>query len=303
MRRTTALGWVSASVDAGDRVTLAAQSLGRVEDPALLLIGAATWSRDWWLDDLCVILAGRGIRVLRFDARDTGESTSWPVGEPGYTGTELVDDAAAVLDAFGVTRAYVMGLSMGGGIAQGFAARHRDRTAGLVLVSTSPADDTERDLPAPTPKMAASFDEPPPDPDWDNRDAVVESVVTGERPYAGPGSFDEPGLRELAGRVWDRTPSMATGANHFIAAGTAGPPVDLAAWAGLPTLVVHGDVDPLFPLEHGRALAAAIAGARLLVLPDVGHQLPPRRCWPALVDAVAATVFAESLDQEVRPES
>lgn len=112
----------------------------------------------------------------------------------------------------------------------------------------------------------ATFEESPPDPDWADRGAVADWVVTGERPYAGPGSFDETGLRELAGRAWDRTPSMATGANHFLAAEAAGPTVDLAALAGLPTLVVHGDADPLFPLArgpgaHGGDRRGPVAGA------------------------------------------
>lgn len=282
--------WVSRSVDAGDGVTLAAQALGPANAPALLLLAGATWSRDWWLDDLCVQLAERGMRVLRFDTRDTGGSTIYPPGEPGYTGADLVDDAAAVLDAFQVDRAFIMGLSMGGGVAQDFAARYRERTAGLILLSTSPADNVARDLPGPTPEIRATFDHPIEDPDWTDRSAVIDWVVESERPYAGPGNFDESGLRELAGRVWDRTPSMASGANHFLAAEGDAPVVDLAALSGIPTLVVHGSADPVFPVEHGRALAEAIPGARFHLLRDVGHQVPPRHTWPDLVEAIAVTV-------------
>lgn len=281
-------GWDSREVASGG-ATIAAQSLGEPGRPALLLLNAATWSRDWWPDAWCATLAEAGLRVIRFDTRDTGASTSYPPGEPGYTSADLGDDAIAVLDAFDVDRAVLVGLSMGGGLAQLVATQYRERVAGLVLMSTSPADDADRGLPGPTSEIMATFTGEPPDPDWADRDAVVEWVVNAERPYAGPGNFDEDALRELAGRVWDRTVSMpSASANHFaIADGAA--PIDLAALRDLPALVVHGTADPMFPPEHGRALADAL-DARLLLLDDVGHQVPPPHTWPEVTAAIAELV-------------
>lgn len=265
--------------------TIAAQATGDPADPALLLIGGATWSRDWWPDDLCRRLSAAGLRVIRYDARDTGASTSYPPGEPGYAAADLVADAVAVLDAFAVAAAVVLGLSMGGGIAQQVASRHPERVAGLVLVSTSPADGVDRDLPPPTPEILATLERGEPEPDWTDRGAVVEWVVRSERPYAGRGRFDEPMVRALAEQVWERTPSMASAANHLVVAG--GGSADLQGLRALPTLVVHGSADPLLPLAHGQALAALL-DARLLVLDGVGHQLPPPDTWPGLVDHVAS---------------
>ncbi|QHC57502.1 alpha/beta hydrolase [Rathayibacter sp. VKM Ac-2760] len=265
---------------------LAAQSLGAATDPALLLLGGATWSRDWWADDFCDRLADLGVRVLRYDPRDTGASTASPPGRPDYTAADLADDAIAVLDAVGVRSATLAGLSMGGGLAQSIAAHHPDRVDALVLLSTSPAGDVERELPPPTAAILATFEEAGADPDWTDRRSVVDWVVRSERPYAGPDAFDEEALREIAGRVWDRSPSMASAANHFLVAEGA-TPIDLGALRDVPALVVHGSADPLFPPAHGEALAAAL-GARLIVLDGVGHQAPPPATWAEIVPAIAA---------------
>lgn len=264
---------------------LAAQGRGAVGDPAILLLGGATWSRDWWADDFCSRLVRVGLRVLRFDPRDTGASTASPPGDPDYTADDLADDAIAVLDAFHVRSATVAGLSMGGGLAQRVASRHPDRVDALVLLSTSPAGDVGRELPPPNAEILATFEEEARDPDWNDRRAVLDWVVEGERPYAGPNAFDEEALRELAGRVWDRTPSMASAANHFLVAERA-TSLDLSELREVPTLVIHGSADPLFPPAHGEALAEAL-GARLIVLDGVGHQAPPPATWVELVPTIA----------------
>lgn len=286
---SSSIAWSTRSV-AVRGGTVAAQAAGEPSaDPALLFLGGATWSRDGWSDAFCAEFVDAGVRVVRFDARDTGESTSSPVGDPGYTSADLVDDAIAVADAFDVSHIVAVGLSMGGGLAQQLAATHPERVVGLVLVSTSPADDLDRSLPGPSAEIAATFDAPLADPDWTDRAAVIDWVVESERPYAGPGTFDEGEMRAVVGRVWDRTPSLESAmTNHFLVAGSA-PPVDLSALTSLPSIVVHGSADPLFPLAHGEALAEAL-DAPLIVLTDVGHQAPPPRTWPSLVPAILGVV-------------
>jgi len=275
------------TVRVDDDVQLCVESIGAVEDPALLLIGGATWSMDWWDDELCHRLVRRGRRVVRYDQRDTGRSTSWLPGSPGYSGAHLVSDAVAVLETLGIERAHIVGLSMGGGVAQRLALEHRDRCVTLTLVATSPIDSGCEALPGPTRELQATFTAVRPAPDWADRSAVIDYVVEAERPYAGPDTFDEARLRVIAGRVFDRTRDMAAShTNHFLldADGPAG--ARLSHLDGLPTLVLHGTADPLFPLTHGRALADAIPGARLIELDGVGHQLPPPRTWDLVVDAL-----------------
>jgi pimeloyl-ACP methyl ester carboxylesterase len=275
------------TVRVGDDADLCVEAIGNRAHPAILLIGGATWSMDWWEDKLCRRLAERGRLVVRYDQRDTGRSISYPPGAPGYTGADLVSDAIAVLDALEINRAHVVGLSMGGGIAQCLALEHRDRLRSLTLMSTSPIDPGIEGLPGMTPELQATFATESPEPDWHDRDAVIEHIVEGERPYAGPGNFDEPRLRAIAGRVVDRSNDVAASlTNHFLLDGNDPADPRLSRFEGLPTLVVHGTADPLLPAAHGRALAEAIPGARLIELDGVGHQLPPPHTWQRIVDTL-----------------
>lgn len=269
-------------------VQLCVQDLGPADAPALLLLGGFGWSMDAWDDALCARLVARGRRVLRYDQRDTGRSTTWPAGAPAYAASDLLADAVAVLDACGVARAHVVGLSAGGGLAQHLALRSRDRVATLTLVSTSPVGPDAPDLPGTSPALLAALAAAPPLPDASDRAALVDAVVEGERPYAGR-EFDETRARALAERVVDRSTDLAASlTNHPLAPDDLPADVHLADLAGLPTLVVHGTADPVFPPAHGRALAAAVPGARLLELDGVGHELPPPRTWDVLVDALIA---------------
>ncbi len=274
-------------VQAGDEVQLHVEFFGDRADPALLLIGGATWSMDWWDEELCQLLAGRGRLVVRYDQRDTGRSTNYPPGSPGYTGTDLVSDAFAVLDGIGIDRAHVVGLSMGGGIAQRMAIENPDRVTTLALISTTPVDAKIPNLPGPTPEILATFSSDQPGPDWSDREAAIDYVVEGERPFAGPGNFDESKLRRLAGRVFDRTNDMeASMTNHFILDSGSDAGYRLDQLAGVPTLVLHGTADPMFPFPHGRALEEHIPGARLIALDGVGHELPPPHTWDLVVNVL-----------------
>ena len=142
------------------------------------------------------------------------------------------------------------------------------------------------DLPPMSPELASAFDEPDPPPDWSDRDAVIDYLVEGQRPFAGSLQFDEEGLRTLLGRIVDRTVDIeASMTNHWIL--ESGEPMrprlgEITA----PTLVFHGTDDPLFPYGHAEALTAAIPGARLVPLEGVGHEMPPRAVWDQVIAAV-----------------
>jgi pimeloyl-ACP methyl ester carboxylesterase len=279
-------------VERPDGTTLAVETLGRDGDPVLLLLGGSGWSRDWWDDELCARFVAAGLRVVRYDFRDTGESTHWPPGAPGYTGADLLADTVAVLDAVGAERAHLAGLSMGGAMAQRLALTVPGRVASLTLIATTAVDPRVGELPGITPELAALFADADadagPEPDRSDPAAAVEALVEGERPFAGPDAFDEARVRAIARRVVARSRDLAACANHYGLADAHAGPDDLSALAGIPTLVVHGGCDPLFPAEHGRALAAAIPGARLLEIAGMGHQLPPAASWELVVGAVAA---------------
>ena len=269
-------------------VEVCVETVGAPEAPAILLVSGAAASMDWWDPGFCERLAAGGRLVIRYDHRDTGRSVSYPPGEPGYTGTDLAADAVGLIDALAGGRAHVVGLSMGGGIAQFLALEHPDRIATLTLMSTSPVGPrrAEGELPPPADRAKAAFADPPPEPDWTDRDAVIDYLVEGERPFAGPDSFDEAYTREVAGRVVDRTINLESSTkNHWVVAGGEDSSRQLADLT-VPTLVIHGTEDPVFQPGHARALAREIAGAELLWLDGIGHAAPPRSTWDLVVPAI-----------------
>ncbi len=265
-----------------DGVSLCLDASGPPDAPVLLLAHGAACSLDAWPDDLVDLLA-RDRRVIRFDWRDTGRSTTWPVGAPGYGLPDLADDLIGVLDAEDVAAAHLVGLSMGGSAAQLAALQHADRVLTLTLMSCTPgAPGLEADdLPGPD---QGAFASAPPEPDWSDPSATVAYLVESERPYQR-GGFEADVQRAVAERMVARASDLRARTNHYVM--EAGP-----GWRGrlggivAPTLVVHGADDPVFPLPHAGALAAEIPGASLLVLPDAGHGVPPRRAWPVVVDQV-----------------
>ena len=188
-----------------------------------------------------------------------------------------------MLDALRVARTHVVGISMGGGIAQQLALDHADRVASLTLISTSPGG---TGLPPMSDALRAHFEEPPPPPDWSDRQAVVDYLVEDLRSYAGTVSFDEEEMRALVGRIVDRTVNIeSTMTNHWILESGGEPLRPRLGEIAAPTLVLHGTEDPLFPLGHGEALAE-IPGARLVALEGVGHEMPPRPVWDQVVAAI-----------------
>jgi pimeloyl-ACP methyl ester carboxylesterase len=262
---------------------LCVQTFGDPASPAILLIPGAASSMDWWEDELCERLAAGPRFVIRYDLRDTGQSATYLPGAPEYDGADLVADAVGVLDALRVPRAHVVGISMGGAIAQQLGLDHADRVASLTLVSTTAGGP---DLPSMSDELKARFEAPQPEPDWSDRQAVVDYMIEELRAYAGTHPFDEEAQRALVGRIVDRTLNFAsTMTNHGILE-SGDPWHSRVAEMRAPTLVLHGTEDPLFPIGHGEALAARIPGARLVPLEGVGHEMPPRPVWDQVVAAI-----------------
>ena len=275
-------------------VRLSVDTFGDPGDPALLLIMGAAASMDRWEPPFCERLAAARRHVIRYDHRDTGASTTWPPGEPGYRADDLLADAIGVLDHLGVERAHVAGLSMGGAIAQELAVLHPGRVRTLTLMCTTSAGSGGPELPPMSGELAAVFsaEDAPAPPDWADREAALAYLVQGERPYAGARGLDEPATREVLGRMLDRSPSPASADNHFLLAGEGTTTHEQITGIRVPTLVVHGTHDPLFPRAHGEALAAAIPGARLLLVEGLGHELP-RWAWDEVLRAVIEHTAAD----------
>jgi pimeloyl-ACP methyl ester carboxylesterase len=263
-------------------VELCTESFGDPGDPPILLVMGMGGSMLWWEDGFCHMLAG-GLRfVIRYDHRDTGRSVTYEPGRPGYTGADLVADAAGVLDAYGLPAAHVVGVSMGGALAQLLALDFPDRVLSLVLISTSRAVPGERELPPPTDgftRFAATAAV-----DWSEAESVVEYLVDYSRVLAGERPFDESAVRELARREVGRARDFSTAQNHELLADDERTREPLASIA-VPTLVIHGKADPMFPPGHGEALADEIHDARLLPLDGAGHGLE-RADWEIVAKAI-----------------
>lgn len=272
-------------VDVGS-ASLAVDEFGGGHDPTVLLIAGATQSMDWWTPEFCEAMAGEGLHVVRYDQRDTGQSTTSPPGRPQYTGVELATDPVRILDALAVEAAHLVGLSMGGGIAQYLGVQVPERVRTLTLVESSPVGGDTGALPPPDPSLAEAEGALPAVADWTDEAAAIDYRVEAERPYAGSLGFDEDRVRAIAAIEFGRSNGMESSmTNHFLVGdGTATDPAAITR----PTLVIHGDSDPLFPLAHGEALARMIPHAKLQRVDGMGHEVPPPHVWdvviPALVD-------------------
>lgn len=269
--------------------TLCVDRFGAPDDPAVLLIAGAAQSMDWWTPEFCGLIRDEGYQVIRYDHRDTGRSTTSPPGHPGYSAVEFTSDPVRILDSFGIDSAHLIGVSMGGGIAQTIAVEFPGRVRTLTLIATSPAGGTPPPLPPPTESVQATFSGDS-HIDWSDPDAVLTHRVEGERPFAGSWGFDEARIRAIAALEIRRGGDIAAAeANHFlIAAETTVDPAAIRA----PTLVVHGASDPMFPLPHGEALARMVPDSTLLVLDGMGHETPPPPAWSTLLPVLRAHLLS-----------
>jgi pimeloyl-ACP methyl ester carboxylesterase len=262
-----------------NNVEICIETFGDPTNPAILFIDGATASMLWWEAELCEHIA-RGDRfVIRYDNRDTGRSISYPPGQPGYRYTDLAADALGILDALNIERAHVVSRSMAGGLGLVIGVDHPDRVETLTFVSTSTGEDG---LPPSTYELAPGT---PVDPDPADSVAVVDFIVASAKAGSGGSPyFDEPATRVLVEQDVARARDIAaTLLNHYTMS-FDGSSRDFGAITA-PTLVVHGDHDPVLPLPHGHALRDAIPDAKLLVLEGAGHDLP-KPLWDVFVPAL-----------------
>lgn len=272
-------------ISSGD-ATICAEAFGDPGDPPLLLVMGQMASMMWWADEFCERLAASGRYVIRYDHRDTGRSTGYPPGEPGYTPSEMRCDAFAVLDGYGIEGAHLVGISMGGAIVQVLALERPDRALSVTAISTTPISiDSETELPAPSPgymEHAGAAEGL----DWADAEAIKAFLLSDSRALAGTGhAFDERAARDLIEAEFARADNPLSLVNHELLDADEEPEWDLEELRA-PLLVIHGTADPLFPYPHGEALAGAVAGATLETIDGGGHELH-RDDWDQIIDAIA----------------
>ena len=264
-------------------VELCTEPFGNPADPPVLLVMGTGASMLWWEEGFCRLLADGGRFVIRYDHRDTGRSVTYELQRPGYSGADLVADAGGVLDAFGISSAHLVGVSAGGAFAQLLALDRPNRLSSLVLISTSPAVPGERALPPPTDEFTRFVSTAAVD--WSDAESVIDYLVDYSRVLAGQRRlFDEAPTRRLVRRDIKRARDFAAVQNHDVLPEGEVSGETLSSITA-PTLVIHGTADPLFPMEHGKALAEEIPGARLLLLENAGHGVY-RADWERIADAI-----------------
>jgi pimeloyl-ACP methyl ester carboxylesterase len=257
-------------------VALGIESFGDDHAPLVLLAGGMTMLS--WPDALCDRLAAGGRRVVRYDLRDSGRSTTANPNEPAYTLRDLAADAAAVAGALGGGPAHVAGLGVSGMVAQVAALDHPSAFSALTLVGTRPVAPGKPDADLPDHDevtMTRLFAHPMPD--WTDRAAVADLAAA----RADTLGDDPVAARAVAARIWDRTPGTAPSVQMANQLGMVFAKLDCTPrWRErlpeieVPTLVVHGRRDSFFPVGNGEAIAREIPGAQLLVLEDAATAIP-----------------------------
>ncbi len=263
-------------------IDIAYDTFGDASAPPMLLVMGLGEQLIAWDDEFCVALAAHGYWVIRFDNRDVGLSTRFdeagipdilammqgaPIPPP-YTLRDMAADAVGLLDALQISSAHVVGISMGGMIAQEIVINWPNRVRTLTSIMSSTGDPT---LPPPRPEaMALLMTPPPPD-----REGYIQSAFQTWRVLNGPSfPIDEERVRVRAGNSFDRGLSPAGTMRQLAAIVRSGSRREALGDVRIPSLVIHGDADPLVPVEGGVATADAIPEAELLIIKGMGHDLP-----------------------------
>jgi pimeloyl-ACP methyl ester carboxylesterase len=276
-------------------VELAYEVAGSRDDEPLLLVNGLGGQLISWRPGLVTLLAERGFYVVRFDNRDSGLSTKFTKAPPPDLGAilagdhrtspyrveSMADDAAALLEALGIAPVHVVGISMGGMIAQALAIGRPDLVRSLASIMSSTG---RADVGQPSAAALEVLTSPP----ATDRRGVVEEAVRSARVIGSPGfAFDEEDVRQAAAAAYDRA-WCPEGTVRQLAAILASPDRTPALEAlTVPTVVIHGEADALVDPSGGRATAAAIPGASLVMVPGMGHDLPAA-AWGTIVEAIAA---------------
>ena len=267
------------------------ESFGDPADPTLMLVNGLGSQCINYHEDWCEMFVARGLRVVRFDNRDVGLSSKFddaPVDANGttYNLSDMAADAVAALDALGVERAHVMGLSMGGMIVQVLAIEHPDRLLSMTSVMSRTGEPGYGES---TPEAFALLTAPP----ETDRESYIANHIAGLHVWGSPAFADEARWRRDAERAFDRCFHPSGTGRQYRAVGGSAPRADRLREVTTPSLVMHGDCDTLIDISGGLRTAELIPGARFEANEGMGHDYPPQ-LWNRWVDLVSTFVASVS---------
>jgi pimeloyl-ACP methyl ester carboxylesterase len=275
------------------KIDIAYERLGDPQHPPVLLIMGLGAQLIGWPDDFCEALVARGLHVIRFDNRDSGESTHFShlptpnfaaalagdTSSAAYTLSDMAADAVGLLDVLGIGSAHLVGASLGGFVAQTIAIEHPSRVRSLTSIMSSTGDSTVGQI---QPAAMALFAGPP----VTDRQGAIDRALAGARLIGSPGfPRDDAGIRERTGRAYDRSFDPSAFVRQGVAVIASGDRTPKLRGLDVPALVIHGAADMMCAVSGGQATAAAIPGAKLVVFEGMGHDLP-RALWPRMVDEI-----------------
>ncbi|MFX1285914.1 MAG: alpha/beta fold hydrolase [Promethearchaeota archaeon] len=284
------------SVKVGE-VEITYDTFGDSVNPPMLLIMGLSSQMIYWDEAFCRELAAQGYWVIRFDNRDVGLTTKFEeAGVPNlmelmmkvqqgeaveapYTLLDMSADAIGLLDALGVDTAHIVGASMGGMIVQTIAIHYPKRVRTMTSIMSSTGN---TELPQPSPEAISILITPPPS---DRAEYIEDSVKTWRFLNGGILSFDEDYVRERAGRAYDRSYYPEGSARQLAAILASGSRKEDLKNVKVPTLVIHGNADPLVPIEGGKETAEVIPNAELMIIEGMGHSIPAEVA-PKIIKAI-----------------
>lgn len=285
-------------------IEMAYERFGDPQAPPVLLVMGIAAQMINWSEGFCAELVARGVQAIRFDNRDVGLSSHFPnapapdlqaalagdTSSASYTLSDMAADAVGLLDALGLDNAHVVGVSMGGAIAQTIAIEHPGRVRSLTSIMSTTGD---MSVGQPKPEVLATVFAGP---TADSRQEVVDQMVRAFRAVGSPGFHtDEAEVADRAGRAYDRAHDPLGVARQAVAAVASGDRTARLRSLDVPTLVLHGADDAMCDISGGRATAAAIPGAELVVIDGMGHDLP-RALWPEITSRIANLVHRVEAD-------
>lgn len=286
-----------------EHIDIAYERRGHPADPLVLLIMGVAAQLVHWPDGFLDALLARGLQIVRFDNRDAGRSTHLHKARPAdlpaalagdlssasYTLSNMAADTVGLLDVLGVAAAHVVGASLGGAIAQTMAIEHRDRVRSLTTMMSTTGDPSVGQVHADT--MRAVFGGP----SVSTREQAVERALRVDRIAGSPAYPADPDeLARVAGLAWDRDHDEPSIVRQAVASVASGDRTALLRGLDVPTLVLHGLADTICDPSGGRATAAAIPNAELVLIEGMGHNIPPG-LWDRVADHIAAIVHRGEL--------